>query len=140
MKAINAYLIFNGNCREAMQFYAKCLGGELTLMPFSEAPMEVPKENRNLIIHARLTKGDSVLMASDGQPGKPVRTGDNFWVNVQCENIPEIERIYGALREGGKATMELQETFWAVRFAMLTDRFGMNWMFNLEKPMGKEKA
>ena len=138
MKGIHGYLIFNGNCREAMQFYQKCLGGDLNLMPFSEAPMEVSKAQKDLIIHARLSKGDAVLMASDAEAGKPVRVGDNFWVSVHCDTIPEIERLYGAFSQGGKVTMPLGETFWAVRFAMLTDKFGINWMFNLEK--GKEKA
>ena len=139
----NVYLVFNGTCRQAMQFYAKCLGGDLQLMPFSEAPKEMcppGAASKDLIMHARLTKGDAVIMASDGQPGQPLKIGDNFSVSLLCDSVPEIERIYGAFREGGKVTMELGETFWAVRFGMLTDRFGVNWMFNLEKPMGKEKA
>lgn len=133
MKAINAYLVFNGNCREAMQFYSKCFGGDLNLMPFSEAPVDMAPEHKNLIIHSRLVKGDSVLMASDGQPGVPVRAGENYWVSVLCESVPEIERLYAAFEPGAKVTMKLQETFWTDRFAMLTDRFGINWMLNLER-------
>ncbi len=133
MKEINVYLTFDGNCREAMKFYATCLGGELFMMPFSEAPMELPKEAKDRIMHARLTRGSAVLMASDTMPGMPLQQGNNFSVSVQCESAQEVERLHAALGERGKVTMPPQETFWAVRFGMLTDRFGINWMFNSEK-------
>ena len=71
MKAINVYLTFDGNCREAMEFYKKCFGGELYMMAFAEAPaeLELPKESKDRIIHAKLTAGSAVLMASDTMPG-----------------------------------------------------------------------
>lgn len=134
MKEINVYLTFDGNCREAMKFYAKCLGGDLFMMPFSEAPIDAPKEAKDKIIHATLKKGSAVLMASDTMPGMPLRKGDNFSVCIQCETPDEIEKLFAALGERGKVTMPLQDTFWNARFGMLTDQFGINWMFNLEKP------
>src|SRR4051794_23085329 len=73
MKEITTYLNFNGNCREAMTFYAKCLGAELQLMPFSEVPGDFPKEAKDLIMHARISKGRTLLMASDCPPGKPLQ-------------------------------------------------------------------
>ncbi|MDQ2898588.1 MAG: VOC family protein, partial [Acidobacteriota bacterium] len=124
MKDINAYLIFDGNCREAMKFYEKCLGAELHLMPFSEAPGDFPKETRDRIMHARLMKGSAVLMASDTMPGKPFQQGNNVWISIACESIQEIERFFLALGENGKVAMPLQDTFWGAHFGMLTDQFG----------------
>jgi PhnB protein len=134
MKDITTYLTFNGNCREAMKFYAKCLGAELFIMPFSEAPGDFPKEAKDRIIHARLAKGAIALMASDTMPGMPFQQGNNFSVAVGCESLQDIERLFAAFSEKGKVTMPLQETFWAARFGMLTDQFGINWMFNFDKP------
>jgi PhnB protein len=134
MKETNTYLIFDGNCREAMTFYQKCLGAELSVMPFSAGPGNPPPEAKDRIMHARLTKGTAVLMASDAMPGMAVHQGDNFFVNIGCESVQEIEKLFAALGEKGKVKMPLQETFWATRFAMLTDQFGINWMLNLEKP------
>jgi len=129
------YLNFDGNCREAMTFYQRCLGGELTMMPFSEMPGGVSKEIQNRLMHARLSKGSTVLlMASDTMPGSgmPFREGNNFWIMVPCESIEEIDGLFATLGENGKVVMPLQNTFWAARFGMLTDQFGINWMFNFE--------
>ena len=139
MKEINAYLIFDGNCREAMKFYEKCLGAELQLMPFSEGPekfgfSDFPKEAKDRIMHARLAKGSAVLMASDTMPGMPFQQGNNFSISINCERLEETERFFSALGERGKVTMPLQDAFWGARFGMLTDQFGINWMFNFEKP------
>jgi PhnB protein len=134
MKEISTYLTFDGSCREAMKFYAKCLGAELQLMPFSEGPGEVPKEAGDRILHAKLTKGLAVLMASDTMPGMPLQRGNNFSVSINCESLQEIEELFTALGEKGKVSMPLQDAFWGARFGMLTDQFGINWMFNFEKP------
>lgn len=134
MKEITAYLTFNGNCREAMKFYEKCLEAELHLMPFSEGQFEIPKEAKERILHARLTKGSAVLMASDAMPGMPFQQGNNFSVNINCESLEEIESLFAALGEKGKVNMVLQDAFWGARFGMLTDQFGIHWMFNFEKP------
>jgi PhnB protein len=136
MKEIAAYLTFNGNCRAAMEFYQKCLGAKLDMMPFSKAPMKVPEGAENLIIHARLVKGDAVLMASDSMPGMPFHPGNNFWVAMKCESTEETDKLFTAFSENGKVVMPVQETFWAARFGMLTDQFGVNWMFNFEKGQG----
>jgi PhnB protein len=134
MKEINAYLTFNGTCRQAMQFYQSCLGGDLQAMPFSSAPMKVPEGAENLIIHARLASGDGVLMASDAMPGMPYHPGNNFWVSLTCASAEETEKLFTAFSANAKIVMPVQETFWAVRFGMLTDQFGVNWMFNFSKP------
>jgi len=135
MMTLNTYLNFNGNCRDAMKFYEKCLGGELQLMPFSEAKMDVPANAKDRIMHARLVKGNLTLMASDTMPGMPFEPGNNFSLSLQCDTVQEAEKLFDALGEKGQIKMPMQETFWAAGFGMLTDRFGINWMFNVEKPM-----
>jgi PhnB protein len=138
MKEINAYLIFNGNCREAMTFYQKCLVADLQMIPFSDMPGgNVPQEAKDRLMHARLTKGPAVLMASDNMPGMPFHQGDSFSVSLNCESVQEIEKLFSTLSEKGKVTMPLQETFWAARFGMFTDQFGINWMLNLDKAAQK---
>lgn len=134
MKAMNNYLIFNGNCREAMQFYGKALGGDLQLLRFSDGPTQCPDAAKDRIMHARLMNGEAVLMASDNMPGMDYQQGNNWFVNVNCETVEEIDKAFAAVGDKGTIKMPLQETFWAKRFGMLTDRFGVNWMFNLEKP------
>lgn len=133
MREITAYLNFNGNCREAMEFYKKCLGGELEIMNFSEAKFDYPKEAKDNVLHAKLSKGPATLMASDCMPGQPVKQGTNVSLTINCESFQEIEHFFSSLSEGGKVTMPLQDTFWNARFGMITDRFGIHWMFNFDK-------
>jgi PhnB protein len=132
MKEFNAYLIFDGDCREAMSFYKQCFGSDLHLTAFSDAPGTVPKDAGTRIMHARLTKGSAVLMASDTLPGMPFQKGNNFSISVECGSLQEIDALFAAFSENAKITMPLQKTFWAPRFGMLTDQFGINWMFSLE--------
>ena len=134
MKEIITYLNFDGNCREAMKFYEKCLGGELHMMPFSEAPGDFPKEAKDRTMHATLRNGSAALMASDIMPGMHFEQGHNFSICLQPLTVEETEKLFTALSEKGKVTMPLQDTFWGARFGMVTDQFGVNWMFNFEKP------
>ena len=140
MKNINTYLIFDGNCRKAMEFYKKCLGGVLYLSAYSEMPggcEDLPKKCKDWILHARLTIRSAVLMASDTRPGVPIRQGNNFFVSINCESIKEAAKLFKALGQKGTIEMPLQETFWATRFGMLTDQFGIKWMVNFDKPTEK---
>lgn len=137
MKEINAYLIFNGNCREAMTFYQKCLGSELQLITFGDMGGNVPPDAKDRIAHARISKGAAVLMASDNMAGMPFHQGDNFSISIQCENAQETDRLFSALSEKGNVKMPPQETSWAARFSMFTDQFGINWMLNLDKAAQK---
>jgi PhnB protein len=134
MKEMITYLTFDGNTRQAMEFYKKCLGGELYVMPFSEGPPDMPKEAKDRIMHAKLTNGTNVLMASDTMPGHPYQQGNNFSICVNPESKQEAEKLFAALSEKGKVTMPLQDTFWGAHFGMLTDQFGVSWMFNFENP------
>jgi PhnB protein len=131
------FLSFDGNCREAMQFYQKCFEGELFLMPFSDAPGNFPhSEPKDHILHSTLRNGtgSEILMAADTWSGQSLHPGNNFIVMIQSDDIDETERLFAALSEGGKVTMPLQGTFWAARFGAFTDRFGIQWSFNCVVP------
>ena len=134
MKSINVYLTFDGNCREAMQFYAKCLDADLQLMTFAEGPFDTAKDAKDRILHGKLTKGSMVLMASDTLPGMAFHQGNNFSVSIDCESAQEVDKLFATLGEKGKITMPVQDTFWNAHFGMLVDRFGIAWMFNYDKP------
>lgn len=136
MKEVVTYLNFDGNCREAMTFYAKCLGGELLLTPLSETPGNHPPEAKNRIMHGRVNRagGSPVLMGSDTMPGMPFHPSAGFSISVMCESVHKIDRIFAALSEGGKIGMPLADQFWGARFGMFTDKFGIHWMLNFDHP------
>ena len=96
--------------------------------------MGPPKQGAERIIHAMLKKGFTILMASDLQPGTPLQKGGNFSVCIECDSKAEQQALFGSLGQGGKVTMPLQDTFWGAHFGSLTDRFGINWMFNFMLP------
>jgi len=132
---ITPYLIFDGDCRQAFEFYHKCLGGELVAMMDHSGPEmaeHVPPDWRDKIMHARLVAGSATLMGSDNRPGE---TGKNygFSVSIGTDDPEEAERIFAALSDGATVTMPIGPTFWALKFGMLTDRFGVPWMINCEK-------
>jgi PhnB protein len=134
---LNPYLTFDGQCEAAFRFYEQALGGTVVaMMTYADTPMaeQSPPEMRGRIAHARLVVGDSVLMGSDGQPGRHERM-QGFSVTLNTAEPEEAERVFNALEAGGTVTMPIQETFWARRFGMLIDRFGTPWMVNCEKPM-----
>lgn len=137
MNAIEPYLFFNGNCREAMHFYASVFGGKLDLMTFAEGPPEV-QAGGDRILHSRLAEGAFVLMASDPPPGQPVGVGGNCALFLNCKSSEEQDRFFSALGQGGRVTLALQDTFWGSRFGMLFDRFGVQWM--LSYPLEQTKA
>lgn len=131
---LNPYLIFNGQCEAAFKFYEQCLGGKIeAMMPHAGTPAEehTPAEWRNKILHACLTVGNDVLMGSDAPPDH-YEQPKGFSVSLQIKDPAEAERVFNALAENGKVAMPLQKTFWATRFAMLTDRFGIPWMINCD--------
>lgn len=134
MKAATPYLIFDGNCREAMTFYQSCLGGELNIMTFAESGQSSSPEQDNRVMHARLANGSLVLMASDNMPGGPYHQGDNVWTTLDFDSDEEVDRLYGLMNAGGEGSMAPKDTFWGAYFAMLTDRFGFHWMLNHGKP------
>ena len=133
---LNPHLHFNGECEAAFKFYEQCLGGKITfMMPYDGLPVaeQVPAPWRNKILHAELTVGDDVLTAADVPPDRYQRP-QGFSVILSASDPVEAERIFQALTENGTVQLPLQETFWAARFGMLTDRFGIPWMINCTKP------
>lgn len=134
MKDITPYLTFNGNAHQAMTFYKEVLGGDLNLMTFGNSPMEVPVDAKDRIMHATLSNGTFTLMASDTMPNDTVTNGNSVSLSINCGSLEEIDRFYNSLSDGGQITMPLQDTFWGARFAMLTDKFGISWMFNYDYP------
>lgn len=135
----NPYLGFNGQCKEAFQFYEKCLGAKVTaMMTYAETPMadQTPPQLRDKVAHARLAVGDTVLMGGDAPPDH-YETPKGMSVTLDIDDAAEAERVFHDLAEGGTVQMPIQETFWAQRFGMVADRYGIPWMINCEKPMGK---
>ena len=133
MTQINAYLSFGGNCREAMTFYQTCFGGELDVKTFEEAPGDMMAgASKDQVMHARLSNGGLLLMASDGLQEIPVK-GNVINLNINCSSEKEINSFFEKLSEGGNVTMPLADQFWGAKFGMLIDKFGIAWMLNLEK-------
>ena len=129
------YLNFKGTCEEAFKFYEKTLGGRIEAMfPHEGTPAAdfVPADWRNKIMHAHLVVGDAVLMGSDSPPDQ-FEAMRGMSVAIQLNDPAEADRIYHALAEGGTVIMPIDETFWAVRFGMVVDRYGTPWMINCEK-------
>ena len=132
---MNPYLTFNGQCEAAFKFYEQCLGGKIIAMiTHAGTPAEehVPSEWRNKILHARLIVGDEVLMGSDAPPDR-YEEPKGFSVALGIDDPADAERIFHALAEKGTVRMPIQQTFWAIRFGMLVDRFGIPWMVNCEQ-------
>lgn len=132
MTQLDAYLIFDGTCADAMRSYERILGGKLTLLTHADSPMaaQTPPGSENRIMHARLDLGGRLLMASDAMVGQPYGGMKGFSLSLIYAEVSDAKRTFAALAEGGKVTMPLQKTFWAEAFGMLVDRFGTPWMVN----------
>lgn len=134
---VNPYLNFNGNCKEAFEFYAKVFQSTIAhLMTHANSPMaeHTPPDWQDKILHVAMKIGETIIFGSDAPPAH-YRSPGGLHISVSIESIEESERIFAELSEGALITMPLQEMFWAYRFGMLTDRFGIPWMINCEKPM-----
>jgi PhnB protein len=134
MKLI-AHLNFNGQCAEAFRFYEKCLNGKIRMMmTWGESPMaaQTPQESHGQVMHATLEIGDQMLMGADS--GGHYQKPQGFAVTVNVDDPAEADRIFAALAEAGDVQMPIQATFWALRFGMVTDRFGTPWMINCGNP------
>jgi PhnB protein len=128
------YLNFNGDCEEALHFYKNAFEGEIIqLGRYGESPMKSPEEIKDKIIHGRLKFGDVILMASDVMNKDQFNRSGDISLSLECETAEQLEQVFTKMSEGGKVTMPLQDQFWGARFGMLTDKFGIHWMFNCEK-------
>ena len=132
--SINAYLNFNGNCREAFEFYQSVFGGEFNhVATFAEGPDEMPVSDaeKNQIMHMSLDVGSSVLMGSDmpEQFGPPRTFGDNVALSFTADSRLDADVLFAAMSMGGRVEMPMQDMFWGDYFGACVDRFGVNWQF-----------
>src|SRR6188768_2102820 len=132
MMQINSYLTFNGNCREAMNFYKECLGGELFLQTIGESPMaeKMPAQMKQSILHSTLTKGALQIMGSDMVAEEGLLKGNSVSLLLNCTSEDEIIASYKKLSAGGQATHPLENTFWGALFGDLTDKYGNRWLLH----------
>lgn len=131
---LEPYLNFPGTCEEALNFYQQCFQGEIvSLSYFDSAQMPVPDAYKKKVLHAVFKFGNATLMASDSLPDYPFTSGTNVSLSVNFDELAGMDAIFQHLAAGGRITMPLQDTFWGARFGMLTDQYGINWMFNCEQ-------
>lgn len=129
---MNPYLLFDGQCEEAFNVYARLLGGKIeALMKHQDMPggEQVHAGWEDKVMHVSLRLGGDVLMGSDAPPGY-FQQPQGFSVSLQYDDPAEGEKVFNALAEGGHVKMPFQETFWARGYGMLVDRFGIPWMVN----------
>jgi PhnB protein len=128
----NTYLSFNGQCQAAFEYYERCLGGSITtMMTYGDSPMaaRTPPDQLGRILHATFVLGDQVLSGADAPP-EHYKKPQGVSVLLSVDEPAEAERIFSALAEYGAVQMPIQQTFWAQRFGMLVDQFGIPWMLN----------
>ena len=135
---IHPYLVYNGNCEEAFKFYEAKLGGKIeNTFRIGESPMaaNTPKELHNNIMHVSMKLGSAIIMGSDacGQPWDGMK-GFSLSISIDGGDVAEAERIFAILADGGNVKMPIAQTFWALRFGMVVDKFGAPWMINCEDP------
>jgi PhnB protein len=131
---IHPYLSFNGNCEEAFKFYEQSLGGKIETIRTHEGmpPMgEVPPGWERKVLHARIAVGGTIIMGSDTPPAH-YKQPQGVDLSIGVTDPAEADRVFNALAENGQVRMPIQKTFWARRFGMLIDRFGIPWMVNCE--------
>lgn len=138
-REITPYLMFDGDCRAAMTFYQEVLGGRLDMSTYGQTDPNTSAGEKDKIIHARLESGATVIMASDSGKGNPVKDGDDVWLSLQCGPASEVDAVHAKLGAGGRTKQPPQDTFWGTRFAMLEDRFGVQWMLNSDPLPGSQR-
>ena len=145
MTSVNTYLMFDGNCEEAFNFYKSIFGGEFPYigkfkdMPPSEDGKKMPAGDAEKIMHVSLPiSKETMLMGSDvgGEWSPSFSQGNNFSISINTDKKEEADRIFNGLSKGGVVKMPMNNTFWGDYFGMFTDKFGVNWMvsFNTNPP------
>jgi PhnB protein len=136
---VQPYLSFEGRCEEALDFYKSALGAKVDMMMrFKDAPADqqamMTPGSENKVMHAAFHIGDTQVLASDGRCGGKANF-QGITLTINAANNAEAEKLFGALGKGGQVQMALAETFFATRFGMLADKFGVSWMVLAAKPM-----
>ncbi|MFD1737005.1 VOC family protein [Bacillus salitolerans] len=133
-KQATPYLMFDGNARDALDYYTEVFQGEvIEVRTYGEANFPTPPEADDKIIHAKFKKGELLLMLSDSFPGSPVHIGNNIALTLDLESEAEIQNLYDRLTEKGTVLMELQDTFWGAKYGKVKDPLGVIWDLNYTK-------
>ena len=141
MTTVNVYLTFNGNCEEAFNHYKTVFGKDFSMMSrFGEMPPQegmpsMPEEAKNKIMHVSLPiSQETILMGSDtgGEWASNFQAGNNFSISINTKTTEEADRLFAGLSEGGKVSMPLNKTFWGAYFGSFEDKYGINWMINVD--------
>jgi len=128
------YLNFEGNAEEVMNTYKKIFNGNIhDVSRFGDTNHSLPHDQKNRIMHARLTFGDNMLMFSDGMPGKPVYHGDGIHLSLALNGEAQAKSVFDQLAEGGTITMPMAKQFWGALFGMVKDKYGIHWMINCDR-------
>lgn len=138
MVHLNPYLNFNGNAEEALNYYAKTLGGQMAFkMTWGESPMskEMPAELHDKLLHGSVCLGNGALIMGCDVPPARYEKAKGGCTSIGVDTVEEAKRIYDALVEGGNVDMPFGPTFFSEGFGMLRDRFGTPWMVNCTKPV-----
>ncbi|MBZ9635654.1 VOC family protein [Clostridium sp. FP1] len=135
--AVDIYINFNGNCREAVEFYAKVFEtGKPQIMSFGDAPPNpkypLPKEAKELVMHTQLNINGSNVMFSDVFPGSPFVVGNNISLTIVSKNMDEVKSLFNKLKSGGTIGMDIQETFWSKCYGNVIDKFGVMWQLSYD--------
>jgi len=127
---LHVYLTFNGNCRDAMQFYRDCLGGKLELQTIGAAlpKAPIPETMKHYILHAQLSHADMMIMATDIVDDNGLRAGNAVSIMLRCHNQSELESCYNKLASGATRLSPPTCTHWNALLGSLTDRYGNNWL------------
>lgn len=135
MTQIIAYLTFDGNCAEAMNFYKECIGGELMINTVGDTPMEgeCGAANPGAVMHAQLSRGSLQLMASDMMGATELIRGNATALSLNCSSEDEIRTLFDGLSVGGSDISPLKVEFWGALFGMFTDKFGIRWLLNFDQ-------
>ena len=134
--AINAYLNFSGNCREAVDFYADAFGAaKQPIMTYGDVDHGMPmaEEDKKLVMHTTLNVFGGTLMLADVPGDMPLTIGNNVTLVLVTDDVTQIDAAFDKLKAGGEVQMELQQTFWSKRYGYVIDRFGVGWQLSHEE-------
>jgi PhnB protein len=133
---VGVYVKFNGNCRQALNYYANLFKTEPSIMTFSEMPPDpefpIPENMKDLVMHGNFSAFGSLIMVSDGMPGQEHTVGDNISLIVTWDDPKELKRVFEILSKDGIVLMPLEKTFWSELFGSVRDRFGIEWQFDYD--------
>lgn len=131
---LTPYLMFNGNCEEALYFYAKVFGGEVKdVFRYEGSPIQGMVEDKQKVMHANFSAKGIFFMAADSGEGGIANLNDGqIHLSINFEDVAEQDKVFNSLSEGGKIVMPLGDQFWGSRFGMLTDKYGIKWMFTYD--------